>query len=206
MALFTFAALPGKSLKYSAVSLAIALNTLAPYAAAASTTVAVSLPQQPLSSALNALAQQAGVQLIVAPSAVANKTAPAVSGTMTLESALDRLLQGSGLHYSRQNDMVTVEPGDTLDGNTLTVTANSGQQGGSVPQQTSSATKTNSSLLDVPQSVSVISRQQMDRQNVQSVTEALRYVPGVKTETYGVDPKGYDWIYIRRCNALTTND
>ncbi|WP_455815041.1 TonB-dependent siderophore receptor [Pseudomonas graminis] len=206
MALFTFASTPGKSLKYSTIALAIALNTLSPYAAAASATVAVSLPSQPLSSALNALAQQAGVQLIVAPSAVANKTAPAVNGTMTLESALDRLLQGSGLHYSRQNDMVTVEPGDTLDGNTLTVTANSGQQGGNVPQQTSSATKTNSSLLEVPQSVSVISRQQMDRQNVQSVTEALRYVPGVKTETYGVDPKGYDWIYIRGFNALTTND
>ena len=31
-------------------------------------------------------------------------------------------------------------------------------------------------------------------------------MPGVKTETYGVDPKGYDWIYIRGFNALTTND
>lgn len=46
----------------------------------------------------------------------------------------------------------------------------------------------------------------MNDQQVQSVTEALRYVPGVKVETYGMDPKGYDWVFIRGFNAQATSD
>lgn len=205
MTLFSLTSPVEKTFRFSLLALAVTLGSQ-PVLAVAAAPVAVSLPAQPLAPALNALAQQAGVQLIVAPAAVANKSAPAVSGTMTLESALDRLLLGSGLIWQRQNDMITISPAAGDAGDTLTVTGRGGALGGSVPQQTSSATKTHTALLEVPQSVSVIGRQQMDRQNVQSVTEALRYVPGVKTETYGVDPKGYDWIYIRGFNALTTND
>lgn len=42
-----------------------------------------------------------------------------------------------------------------------------------------SATRTDTPLLDVPQSVSSISRAQIEDQSLQSLGEALRYVPGV---------------------------
>ena len=167
-------------------------------------TLPVSLPSQPLISSLNALAQLAGVQLIASPDAIAQKTAPALQGNMTLEGALSQLLSESGLGFSVDNGIVVIAPLRAVS-DTLTVTGLSDPYA-SVPQQSSTATKTDTQLLEVPQSVSVVTRERMDRQNVQSVTEALRYVPGVKTETYGVDPKGYDWIYIRGFNALTTND
>lgn len=167
-------------------------------------TLPVSLPSQPLISSLNALAQLAGVQLIASPDAIAQKTAPALQGNMTLEGALSQLLSESGLGFSVENGIVVIAPLRAVS-DTLTVTGLSDPYA-SVPQQSSTATKTDTQLLEVPQSVSVVTRERMDRQNVQSVTEALRYVPGVKTETYGVDPKGYDWIYIRGFNALTTND
>lgn len=200
MTIFTF--YQGARVKSGLAVLALGIGS--PFALAHAAALQISLPAQPLIKSLNALSQQAGVQLIAAPDAVANKNAPALQGDMTLEAALGRLLGGSGLGYSIENGTVVVAP-QPAGADTLTVTGQSSPYS-SVPQQTSSATKTDTPLLEVPQSVSVVTRERMDQQNVQSVTEALRYVPGVKTETYGVDPKGYDWIYIRGFNALTTND
>ncbi|MFK3705526.1 TonB-dependent siderophore receptor [Klebsiella sp. NPDC088457] len=183
------------------IALAAALPVSGVYAAV---TLNVALPAQPLTASLNQLVKQANVQLIAAPATLSGKIAPAVSGSMTLDAALGRLLAGSGLSWTLNGDTVSVTPVAAGE-ETITVTGGS-TASAAVAQQTTSGTKTDTPLLEVPQSVSVITRQRLDRQNVQSVTEALRYVPGVKTETYGVDPKGYDWIYIRGFNALTTND
>ncbi|HMN81084.1 MAG TPA: TonB-dependent receptor, partial [Burkholderiaceae bacterium] len=63
----------------------------------ASATVAISIAAQPLGQALNDLARQARLELIVQPALVAGKSAPAVSGQLTVRQALERLLAGSGL-------------------------------------------------------------------------------------------------------------
>lgn len=42
-----------------------------------------------------------------------------------------------------------------------------------------SATKTDTALIDTPQAVTVVTREQIRDQGFQGVTEALRYVPGV---------------------------
>ncbi|RMX05078.1 TonB-dependent receptor [Corticibacter populi] len=55
------------------------------------------MPAQPLGDALNALAQQAGLQIVVSQTLVAGRQAPAVSGRMEVRQALERLLAGSGL-------------------------------------------------------------------------------------------------------------
>lgn len=191
-------------LKRSALALLPVMLAWPQISVQAAETLSVSLPAQPLAVSLNALARQAHVQLISAPSSLNNKTAPAVSGSLTLDGALNRLLAGSGLQYRIDGDTITIAPRPTGEENIIV----NGQATSAsvVPQRSLSGTKTDTPLLEVPQSVSVITREQLNNQNVQSVTEALRYVPGVKTETYGVDPKGYDWIYIRGFNALTTND
>jgi catecholate siderophore receptor len=46
-------------------------------------------------------------------------------------------------------------------------------------KRSSTATKTDTPLIDVPQSVSVITQEQMSDQSVQSMSEAVRYVPGI---------------------------
>jgi catecholate siderophore receptor len=46
-------------------------------------------------------------------------------------------------------------------------------------EQTSSATKTNTQLVNVPQSITVITKDLVRDQSVQSISEAVRYVPGV---------------------------
>lgn len=45
--------------------------------------------------------------------------------------------------------------------------------------KTPSGTKTDTPLIDVPQTISVISREQLDDQGIASLGEALRHVPGV---------------------------
>ncbi len=57
------------------------------------------IPAQPLGPALTALAQQAGLQIVVNNAAVAGKTSSAVNGTMTVEQALQRLLASTGVGF-----------------------------------------------------------------------------------------------------------
>jgi catecholate siderophore receptor len=54
-----------------------------------------------------------------------------------------------------------------------------GHQDGYGKVDTASATKTGTPLIDVPQSVAILSRSQLDDQAVEQLNDALRYVPGV---------------------------
>ncbi|HTK01702.1 MAG TPA: TonB-dependent siderophore receptor [Bordetella sp.] len=53
---------------------------------------------------------------------------------------------------------------------------------GYVATRSSAGSKTDTALVDVPQSVSVVTRQQMDDQAAQTLDQALRYVPGVYSQ------------------------
>lgn len=46
-------------------------------------------------------------------------------------------------------------------------------------KQSSTATKTDTPLIDVPQSISIVTQEQISDQSVQSMSDAVRYVPGV---------------------------
>jgi iron complex outermembrane receptor protein len=65
--------------------------------------------------------------------------------------------------------------------NTVTVQAEAGY----VANESTLGTKTDTPLLETPQSISVITRDQMDAQAPQSINEALRYAPGVVAESQG---------------------
>jgi iron complex outermembrane recepter protein len=49
------------------------------------------------------------------------------------------------------------------------------------------ATKTATPILETPQSISVVTRDQIESQGVQNVTEALRYTPGVTVQSFGAN-------------------
>lgn len=65
-----------------------------------------------------------------------------------------------------------------------------GPVNGYLAEETTTGTKTDTPLKEVPQSVSVVGRQQMRDQGVQNLQEALRYVPGVYADPYGYDSRG----------------
>jgi iron complex outermembrane receptor protein len=51
------------------------------------------------------------------------------------------------------------------------------------------ASKTDTPLAETPQSISVITDAQMEAQNVSNMAEALRYTPGVQSESFGFEPR-----------------
>lgn len=62
------------------------------------------------------------------------------------------------------------------------------------------ATKTDTPILEVPQSISVVTKEQMDTRGVSTVVEALQYTAGVSTHTGGKDPR-FDWFKVRGFDA-----
>lgn len=62
--------------------------------------------------------------------------------------------------------------------------------------RSATATKTDTPLNEVPQSISVITAEQVTDQASQTLQDALRYTAGVRSEMYGVDNRG-DWFSMR---------
>lgn len=75
-----------------------------------------------------------------------------------------------------------------------------GKVKGVVAKTSRTGSKTATEIKDIPQSVSVVGREQMDMQSPQKIDEALRYVPGVNPSTYGTD-SDTDWIFVRGFQA-----
>lgn len=68
---------------------------------------------------------------------------------------------------------------------------------------TSAGAKVAIAVTKIPQSVSVVSRQQLDKLPGAKVDEALRYTAGVQPSTYGTDAD-FDWIRVRGFQADQT--
>jgi len=63
-------------------------------------------------------------------------------------------------------------------------------------QRSATATRTDTPLAELPQSISVITAEQVKDQNAQTMQEVLRYTAGVRSEMYGLDNRG-DWFSLR---------
>ena len=75
---------------------------------------------------------------------------------------------------------------------------------GYVAKTTAAGSKSATPISEIPQSVSVIGREELeDRGVVTKIDEALRYTAGVSTEPFGSDPDT-DWFYIRGFDATQT--
>ena len=77
------------------------------------------------------------------------------------------------------------------DANTIIVTARN-----YVPSAGITANKSNIPLIQTPQSVSVITRDQIDLLSFVDLQQAVRYTAGVGGENYGYDPR-YDFVTVR---------
>lgn len=196
------------------LALAVAMTLAAPGAVHAQATgwpdapVPFSIGAQPLGQALGEWALKTGLQLIVQPELVSGKTAPAVAGSLTPRQALDRLLAGSGLSARVDGRAVIVhkaaaepETGATL--GTVTVTAQAERSGATegtgsyTTRSTSAATGLNLSLRETPQSVSVVTRQRMDEQGLNSLTDVLTNTVGVYHANQSNPVGAYNDVYSR---------
>ncbi len=124
------------------------------------------IAQQPLVSALNAFTAVTGWQVGLPAELGAGVASPGVRGSLPPEKALERLLAGTNLAYRKLgNNSIVLE---RRTGSTLTL-----------QQMTISATRQEQSIDSVPSTVTVHERQDLDRQNVNTIKELVRYDPGV---------------------------
>ncbi|WP_134495759.1 TonB-dependent siderophore receptor [Microvirga pakistanensis] len=66
-----------------------------------------------------------------------------------------------------------------------------------------SATKTDTPLLETPQSVSIVTQQQIEDRKPQTLLDAVAYTPGSRVGGYGFDPR-YDAFWIRGIDVTYT--
>lgn len=70
--------------------------------------VELNLPSQPLQQSIQQLAKQSGVEIISASNLLHNKTAPKIKGNVSVDQALDTLLQGTGLAVQKQGSVYAI--------------------------------------------------------------------------------------------------
>lgn len=72
-----------------------------------------------------------------------------------------------------------------------------GPVNGYVATRTATGSKTDTPIIEVPQTVNVVTADQIRAQGAQSVSEALRYTAGVRAETYGAASQFDSYTQIR---------
>lgn len=160
------------------------------------------IPAGPLARQLNLLASQAGLLIGGDATLTANKQSQVVHAT-SVEQALAQMLAGSGVEAVRtgEREFQLVRQAEAAAGAvTLGSTTISGQGLGDVTEGTgayttgrvSTATKLAMSLRETPQSVTVVTRQRMDDQNLQKLEDIATYTPGLSLrKTGGERPEFY---------------
>jgi len=154
------------------------------------------IPAQPLATALISFGKQANVQVLTAGSTIARFHTPGVTGNLSPADALNLLLQGTGLEYEFSGPgTVAVIPramlaadgtkGATSRANATVLTpvvANAMVERnlGFMATLASTALRNDVDLIDVPQSVSVVTRDLMESQQMLTVADAVRNVAGVQ--------------------------
>jgi hemoglobin/transferrin/lactoferrin receptor protein len=145
------------------------------------------IPSQPLNRALRTLADQSGIQVAYRTAIASGATSPAVSGSMSTEQALSRLLAGTGLIYSFTNAN-TVMIGDSsadahaptaADGSLLLGTIDVTGQADRNAASGSGFQGTPDWVYEAPASVSVISREAIQNAPVRNTRDLLDNVAGV---------------------------
>lgn len=74
--------------------------------------------------------------------------------------------------------------------------ARSGDKG-TVVKRSSSGTKTDTPLIEVPQSLHVVTARDMENMGLTTLTEAVRGTPGVSVNPFGADSRAPDWVVLR---------
>ena len=165
-------------------------------APAADNPVALDIGASDLGIALNALALSTSTVIYFDAALTKDKRTSGLQGEYPIAAALSQLLQDSSLQAKRQTDgsYRVVAAKDTEESVALprvNVKSESMQESAYGPvesyvaKHSATATKTDTPIIETPQSISVISRKDMDIRNVRDVGDAVSYISGVSTGSRG---------------------
>jgi len=165
------------------------------------------IPAGPLETVLNRLGREAGVLLTFGSSVTDGLRSGGVNGQYTVAQALEQALQGTELMavpsagggYALRT-MPTAAPAlggpATLAAVTVTAAAHSDARtdgtGTYTAGPSASATGLNLALRETPQTVTVVSRQQMDDQGSTSVRDVMQQAAGITVQNYDSERWGFN--------------
>ncbi len=172
--------------------------------------VSFDIPPQRLASALLEFSHQAGVQVIVGQD-VAEQTTTGIKGRHTIGQALEALLQHTTLRYSVVSESaITIgaagaEVSSSAEGAGDRVRlAHAGHAGADDPSASAAGSeietinvfgtledrvgvgsKTGSSLRETPKSVTIVTRERIEAQNLTTLVDVMNQATGITVRTYG---------------------
>ncbi|WP_313624278.1 TonB-dependent siderophore receptor [Achromobacter sp.] len=174
----------------------------APPAAAALTRF--DIPAGPLGPALTAFAGAARINLSFDPALTEGRATAGLQGAWPVDEGLARLLAGTPLAARRDGANVytlrllptaatALLPAVRVEGAGESAY---GPVAGIVALRSATGTKTDTPILEIPQTVNVVTRDEFASRGARSVVEALAYTPGVYAPGGSTDLR-YDNIYLR---------
>ena len=202
---------------------AVAVTAPAAHAQTADATQAkrqYAVPAGPLERALTTFASAAGVELSADAALLQGKRSGGLAGSYTVRQGFEELLRGQGVRvvagtngaYALRAETApapaatpaqtsTTLPAITINASSERETA-TGPVRGYVARRAGSATKTDTALNENPQSVSVVTADEISDRNAESLDETLRYTAGV---TPNQRPLGSDDSSLLRGFTIETN-
>ncbi|VVO49434.1 TonB-dependent siderophore receptor [Pseudomonas fluorescens] len=142
-----------------------------------------SLAAKPLPQALSDFSRVTGISVVYTDEAPYSLNAPAVSGQMSAEQALQQLLSGSGFTFRRTDGhTMALEPLPTegaLNLGATTITSVMDPSTSYQPPPVSSVMRTSAPLQEIPQTVNVVAAQVIRDQAPRNLDDALANVSGI---------------------------
>jgi outer-membrane receptor for ferric coprogen and ferric-rhodotorulic acid len=150
-------------------------------------TVRVDIKAQALSSALVEFSRASGVQIVAQSSEVKNFSTHGVKGAKTIGDAMTELLDGTGLQFHQTgNRTIAVEAASPQAAQSSADQKTAGDVGSELDTiyvtgtaEALSATRTETPLKEIPQSVSVIGPDTINQQNAIDIASALQQATGI---------------------------
>jgi iron complex outermembrane receptor protein len=171
------------------------------------------IPAQPLSGAVTAFGRQSGYQVSVDHGTLTGLATNGVQGRMSAEQALRQLLSGTGVTWRFEDEKsvvltkvnggagaVTLDP-ITVEGRGETAW---GPVDGYVATRSATGTKTDTPIVETPQSISVVTADEMRTTKANTLADAVSYTPGVITGTPTFTRLADD-LMVRGFNVATGN-
>lgn len=179
--------------------------------AQASVVVEFNVPASTLESSLNAVARQAGAQVLFSSELTAGKQAPALQGRYTLEQALGHVLEHSGLVGKARDDrtFIIVPPSDGVSGRGPTSTSGTVE----LANVEITSSRLSSNVVAQARQVNVIEREQLKqlRQGADGLATLLaKSIPGMADSSrtitdYGQTLRGRTMLVLVDGVPLNTN-
>ncbi|AFL69284.1 ferric-rhodotorulic acid/ferric-coprogen receptor FhuE [Sulfurospirillum barnesii] len=171
------------------VSLALVFNT-------SLLAQAYTIQNKTLKEALEIIASQSKLSYAGDSALLDSKKANNISNIEGLEKALEQLLKGTGLEaVVKDNTIIIIESNDVSMLNAIAISASQDAttEGTSsyTTKSTHTATRMNLSIKETPQSVVVVTQQQIEDQKLETITDAIKNITGVSTKTFDSERQSY---------------